>query len=97
MDRVGGAPVLLLDERPLHPGEALAAALAGVEGTGQAGGERLALDLLDDVVGEPAPQRLRLLLERDQHVLGEAAGALLDRERLLVEVERKARGSGWVG
>ena len=72
-------PVLLLDERPLA---------AGVQPWPPCSGEcrpplrparqRLALDLGDDVVGQPARESLGLLLERDQDLLGEGAGAGLD-------------------
>ena len=51
----------------------------------EAGGDRLAFDLVDRLVGEAAVVPLRLLLERDQDVVGEPAGALLELGRRRVE------------
>ena len=87
VDRVGRAPVLLLDERPLQAGPALTAVGGVVKAAGQPASDRLALDLGDDVVGEPAVASLGLVLERDHYLLGEGAGALLDVAGLVVEVE----------
>ena len=89
MDRVGAAAELLGHQRPLLQGPALAAVLGGVEAAGQARGERLALDPLDRLLGEAAVVGLGLLLERDQHLVGESPGALLELRRR--RVDRRAR------
>lgn len=88
MDRVRAPPPLLLDECPLEPAPALAAVLGVVEAADEAGVDRRSLDVLDHVVGEAAVAALGLLLERDQHVLGERAGAGLDVPGAVIELER---------
>ena len=85
MDRVRGPPVLLLDQRPLDPGPALAAVLDRVQAAGEAGGDRLALDLRDRLGGKATAEALGLLLQRDQHVLGEAPGPCLEVELVVGE------------
>ena len=87
VDGVGRAPVLLLDQRPLQAGPALTAVVGVVEPAGEPTRDRLALDIGDDVVGQPAVASLGLLLEREEDLLGERASAGLDVARLLVEIE----------
>jgi hypothetical protein len=85
VDRVGAAPELLGDQRPLHPRPVLPAVLAGVQAAAEVRRQRLALDQLDLVRGQAPVRRLGLLLERDQHLVGEATRALLQIERCLIE------------
>ena len=72
------AAELLLDERPLHPRPALAAVLGRVEAAVSPAASASRLTSVDRLVGQAAVEPLGLLLERDQHVLGEAPGPLLD-------------------
>ena len=92
--RVRRAPELLLDEEPLRLRPALAAVLARVQAARQAGSDRLALDPLLQLVGDPAAASLRQLLVRDQQLVDEAAGALPEVELLRREVGGRERRRG---
>ena len=85
VDRVGAATELLGHQCPLLQRPALAAVLGGVEATGQFRIEGLSLDPLDRLVGEATVVCLGLLLERDQHLVGEPPGALLELRRRRVD------------
>ncbi len=63
--------------------------LLGVEAAGQPRRQRLALDPRDRLVGELAVGHLGLDLERDQHLVGEAARPFLEVERGVVEALRR--------
>ena len=88
VERVRRPAVLLLHQRPLEPRPPLPAVLAGVKTAGEAGLDRLALDLRHHVLREAPAAPLCLLLERHQHVLGEAASALLQGQGPGVELQR---------
>ena len=88
VDRVGGAAVLLLDQRPLEPAPPLPTVLAGVQAAAQPGVDRLALDPGDELVGKAPGSPLCLLLQRHQDVLGEGPRSVAERERSFADLER---------
>src|SRR5262249_4663250 len=73
-------PELLVDQEPLEHRPALAAVLGCEPPRVQTGGDRLVLDHLDCLLGEPAAALFGLELERDQHVFHERTRALLELE-----------------
>ena len=85
MDRVGAAPELLGDQRPFAQRPALAAVLGVVQAAVEARLDRLPPDPLDRLLRKLPVVALRLLLERDQHLVGESPGALLELPGGLVE------------
>ncbi len=76
-DGVRRAPELLLDEEPLDVGPALAAVLGAVQPAAEPALQRLLLDAGDRVGGQASVRALGLLLERDQDLVDERAGARL--------------------
>jgi hypothetical protein len=90
--RIRGAPQLLLDEEPLDLGPALTAVLDSVEPARQPRLDRLALDLLLQLVGDLPPGPLGELLVRDQQVVDEPARALAQLQLLGREVGGRLGG-----